>query len=40
MLQASQLAGQGLVGPHQLRQLPRLAGDLPILRGQLFGLRG
>jgi len=38
MLHAGQLGGQGLVGLHQLRELPSLRGDLPILRGELPSL--
>ena len=40
MLQPGQLRGQGLVGLHQLRQLPGHPRDLPIPRHDLLGLLG
>ena len=40
MLQPGQLGGQGLVGLHQIRQLPGHARDLPIPRRKLLGLLG
>ena len=40
MLQPGQLRGQGLVGLHQLRELPGHPRDLPIPRRELPGLLG